>query len=106
MRKVDVRLTIDTLQKFLDIGHNPDERLLKKLCNLKVMDDELFVMLHKNFPHYGHLLKSHRQFEKPKVHFGGKERGVDFKTYKRQKLTKRIGKKTYSKHDAKGIRLL
>lgn len=55
MRKTDTRTVIQVLNKFLEIGHEPDERLLKKLSLVQNMDDELFVLLHEKFQRYGLL---------------------------------------------------
>jgi predicted MPP superfamily phosphohydrolase len=63
MRNTDTKMTIEALEKFVEIGHTPDERLLKKLSIVKNMDDQLYVLLHKHFPRFGLLLKKQRQFE-------------------------------------------
>lgn len=106
MRKVDTNMTIHILEKFLEIGHQPDSRLLKKLCNVETMDDDLYVLLHKNFPHYGLLNRKQRHFEKPKVGFNAKGHGIVFPNFRKVSLKKRPGRKEYSKRDRKGFRIL
>lgn len=92
MKKQDTAMTIEVLEKFLEIGHEPDDRLLKKLSLVKNMDDQLFVLLHKNFQRFGLLLKKQRQFEQPKVGFKMREHGIIAPKFRRQNPHKRAGK--------------
>ena len=39
IRKSDTPLIIEALEKFLEIGHEPDDRLIKKLSLSKNLDD-------------------------------------------------------------------
>jgi hypothetical protein len=72
----------------------------------KNLDDQLYVLLHKNFKRFGLLRRKQRQFEQPKLGFKGREHGVMFPNYKQRNLKKRMGKKEYSKRDRKGFRIL
>ena len=85
-------MIIETLEWFIKIKHEPQDVLLKKLGQVKAMDDRLYVLLHKNFNRFGVLLKKERQFEKPKLGLGGKERGVVTPEFKRKSPTTRLGK--------------
>lgn len=48
-------MIIEALEKFLEIGHEPDDRIIKKLSLSKNLDDQLYVLLHKNFKRFGLL---------------------------------------------------
>jgi hypothetical protein len=99
-------MIIEALEKFLEIGHEPDDRLIKKLSLSKNMDDQLYVLLHKNFKRFGLLRRKQRQFEQPKVGFGAREHGIMYPNYKQRNMKKRMGKKEYSRKDRKGFRIL
>ena len=49
MKQNDTSLIIEALEKFVEIKHEPDKRLIKNLSAIENMPDRLFVILHKNF---------------------------------------------------------
>lgn len=56
----------EALEKFVEIGHVPHVRVMKKLSNIKHIPDRLFVILRKNFnQEFGLMRLKTRQFEKP-----------------------------------------
>lgn len=65
MRKKDSDLIYDVMEKYVELKLEPHPRQLKLLSNIKHIPDRLFVLIRKNFPHYGKIGLETREFEKP-----------------------------------------
>jgi len=65
LRKEDSDIVCEALEKFVEIGHEPHPRVLKRLSSIKKMPDRMYVLLKKHFPDYGLMKLKVRQFDKP-----------------------------------------
>jgi len=78
LRKQNTEIIIHALTKFIEIGQEPHQRVLKLLGNLSRIPDELYVILKKNFRNYGKIIDNVRPFEQAsfRPESFGKDKGI------------------------------